>query len=233
MPPATSTLLPAASNLSTYARSVGRALRLKIHPRPASIGESRKILAHLQQYGPVVIYQSLRYDPTSRARNAVLVMYREQADAARLCNASPLSLEVVSTGAPHIAAEEVDVREDLPEHLRSYEEGGNHHPPSQPVAKTFHIRIDPSLMNFHSYFQRQHYANSFVPDTATAMYDDLCDRVPLPAMADCQLDKRDVPLRLRIKRLEQQMREKRGSFRVPLTEVWRNAQQGKMKSEND
>ena len=232
MPPATSTLLAPASTLPAYARSVGRALRLKIHPQPASIGESRKILAHLQGYGCVVVYQSLRYDPTSRARNAVLVMYREQAGADKLHNASPLSLEVAGTGAPQLDPDEVDAHDDFAEHPQSAGEDGNHQPAGQPVAKNFHIRVDHSLMNFHAYFQRQHYANSFVPDTATAMYDDLCDRVPLPAMADCQLDNGDVPLRLRIKRLEQQKRDKRGSFRVPLTEVWRNAQQGKAESEN-
>ena len=215
-------LLPPASTLPAYARSAGRAVRLKIRPRPSNISESRKILGLLQNYGPIVVYQSLKYDPSSRARNAALVMFREAADADKLCEANPLRIQLSSSGARELGEGESSSLERDEGHI------GEVDTLADPTTKDFHIRVDQSQMNFHSYFQRQHYAGSFDPEkNISAMYLDLQGRVPVSSMADCQLDKGEVPLRMRTRRLEQQKVDKRGVFREPLEEMWRKGWEAK------
>lgn len=50
----------AGRTLPSYARTVGRAVHVKIHPRPRNLSESREVLRVLQQYGEVVMYKHLR-----------------------------------------------------------------------------------------------------------------------------------------------------------------------------
>jgi hypothetical protein len=52
------TSLPAAI---ASARAVGgRAVHIKIHPRPRTITESREVLRVLERYGEVLMYKSLK-----------------------------------------------------------------------------------------------------------------------------------------------------------------------------
>lgn len=46
--------------IPAYARTAGRAVHVKIHPRPRNLGESREVLRVLQQYGDVVMYKHLK-----------------------------------------------------------------------------------------------------------------------------------------------------------------------------
>lgn len=50
----------ASQSLPAYARTVGRAVHVKIHPRPRNLSESREVLRVLQQYGEVIMYKHLK-----------------------------------------------------------------------------------------------------------------------------------------------------------------------------
>ena len=70
------------------------------------------------------------------------------------------------------------------------------------TPREFHLVIERSFMNHHLYIQRQHYYAGFTLDLKGAMGDDLEGRVPVAGMADCQLGKPEVPLRIRMKQRE-------------------------------
>lgn len=50
----------ASSTIPAYARTAGRAVHIKIQPRPLNVGESRQILRTLERYGEVVMYKHLK-----------------------------------------------------------------------------------------------------------------------------------------------------------------------------
>lgn len=52
------------------------------------------------------------------------------------------------------------------------------------------------------------------------MGQDLEGRVPVEGMADCRLDKGEVPLRLRNRRAEENKRDRKGPWREGLGEMW-------------
>ena len=63
-----------------------------------------------------------------------------------------------------------------------------------------HLTIERSVLDHHAYIQRQHYYGGFKLDLSGMMGEDLEGRVPVAGMADCQLGKPEVPLRVRLKR---------------------------------
>ena len=50
----------AAQSMPAYARTAGRAVHIRIQPRPRNLSESREILRVLQQYGEVAMYKHLK-----------------------------------------------------------------------------------------------------------------------------------------------------------------------------
>ena len=50
----------AGQSIPAYAKTVGRAVRVKIYPRPRDLAESREVLRVLEQYGEVVMYKHLK-----------------------------------------------------------------------------------------------------------------------------------------------------------------------------
>ena len=212
MPPPRLTLA-SQSTLAPYARTNGRGVHLRIHPRPANISESRKILSVLQQYGDVVMYQNLKYDPDSKAENIALALYKENAEADSLVAASPLKLEMGSSGVKQLS---MDASGAI---SRSAEGEEKFMAPASSYPKYFNFIFDFSKIYFQLVIRRQHYYSSFRPNTHDQMFQDLQTKVPVAAMADCQVGKGEVPLRLRIKELRAQELEKRGLWRVPLKEL--------------
>ena len=207
------------ASLPAFARTAGRAVHISVWPRPSNISESRKILGVLQQYGEVVMYQHLKYDPATRAANTVLAIYKERAEAERLLNASPLTFESMSEGW---RAVDRDTQEDP----QNVEEERRDAPAS---GRRFRLRVEPSILNHQAQIQRQHYYSYFEPDTRSIMYSDLASRVPAVGMADCQADKGETPLRLRSKRTMEDQTEKRGPWRESLASLWnRGREEGSM-----
>lgn len=80
----------------------------------------------------------------------------------------------------------------------------------------FHLTIESSFLNHHSYIQRQHYYGPFRLDLKTLMGNDLRDRVPVAGMADCQPWKGEEPLRRRLKRRQ----EEENDEWISLGSVW-------------
>lgn len=64
----------ATSRVSLTASAVaGRAVHIKIHPRPRNISESRQVLRVLERYGEVVMYKHLKvYDFISSASDRIV-----------------------------------------------------------------------------------------------------------------------------------------------------------------
>ncbi|MCJ1383532.1 hypothetical protein MMC17_006646 [Xylographa soralifera] len=71
--------------------SVGRAVHIKIHPRPRTVTESREVLRVLERYGEVTMFKNLKYEPHAPAPNSALAMYRNVEAAERAMKASPVS----------------------------------------------------------------------------------------------------------------------------------------------
>lgn len=67
------------------------AVHIKIHPRPRNLAESRQILQMLQEYGRVVMYKHLKYEPEAPAHNSAIAIYQNPSSAKDLINASPLT----------------------------------------------------------------------------------------------------------------------------------------------
>ena len=43
--------------IPAYANTVGRAVHVKIYPKPRNLAESREVLRVLQQYGEIIMYK--------------------------------------------------------------------------------------------------------------------------------------------------------------------------------
>ena len=50
----------AGRSVPAYATTIDRSVRVKIHPQPRNLTESRDVLRVLQQYGEVVVYKHLK-----------------------------------------------------------------------------------------------------------------------------------------------------------------------------
>jgi len=105
---------------------------------------------------------------------------------------------------------------------------GSHHPTRKPPTNSFfsptattttiptpprllphhphelHLRITPSIQNHAAYIKRQHYYSHFEPQKSSIAFQDLRDRVPVAGMADCEIGRKEVPLRMRKKRAERE-----------------------------
>lgn len=161
------------------------------------------------------MYQHLKHDPALRAANTILAVYRQQAEAEKLIEASPLRYEVSSMGLKQVTREP------------DQDEGSIQADASRPASgpRELHMRVESSATNYQAQLKRQHYYGSFEPERNTVMFADLVDRVPVPGIADCQIEKGELPLRIRQKRMEQEERERRGPWRENLAEMWGRGQE--------
>ena len=91
-------------------------------------------------------------------------------------------------------------------------------------SRELHMRVEASATNHHAQLQRQYYHGSFEPEKNTVMFADLVDRVPVVGMADYQIEKGELPLRIRQKRMEKEERERRGAWRESLADMRRRGQ---------
>ena len=64
--------------------TAGRAVHLRITPRPSNLGESREILRLISQFGEVEYFRNLKYDALSMP-NASLVIFKDE-EAASHCS---------------------------------------------------------------------------------------------------------------------------------------------------
>ena len=48
------------TTIPAYAKTVGRAVHIKIYPKPRNLAENREVLRVLQQYGEIVSYRFLK-----------------------------------------------------------------------------------------------------------------------------------------------------------------------------
>ncbi|KAI9705948.1 MAG: hypothetical protein M1836_005354 [Candelina mexicana] len=92
-------LRPAAAAL-TGTQLAGRAVHIKVHPRPRNLDESREVLRVLEKYGKVVMFKNLRHEFQTPSPNTVLAIYQHASSASNLVAASPLryALQSNSTG---------------------------------------------------------------------------------------------------------------------------------------
>ncbi|USW53981.1 hypothetical protein Slin15195_G073000 [Septoria linicola] len=76
--------------MATLARpTAGRAVHLRITPRPSSLGESREILRLISQFGEVEHFKNLKYDALSMP-NAALVIFKDEDAAVHCMKKSPI-----------------------------------------------------------------------------------------------------------------------------------------------
>lgn len=76
--------------MSSLTRPIAnRAVHLRIHPRPSSLGENREILRLLSRFGEIEYYKSLKYDRLSSPATA-LVIYAEDEAAKECLTRSPI-----------------------------------------------------------------------------------------------------------------------------------------------
>ena len=95
-----------------------------------------------------------------------------------------------------------------------------------PSPREFYLAISPSILDHKEYISRQGYTSSFHPDFNSPMAADLERRVPLEGLADMDVRKGEVDLRIRNRRKEREEMlgredgEGRGSRRRSLREMW-------------
>ena len=200
MPPRAPLSFVPQQSLPKYARTVDRGVRLKIRPRPRNIQDSRHILSYLRNYGHIVLYQYLKYDPLAQSENIALALYRDEAEAEKLLAASPVRLEVSAEGA-----------RPVPQQDGETVTGGH----------VFDIWIERSSTSFHARQLRQADSGPYTLDRSTAMFEDLKRRVPIPALGDLRFDKGAVPLRLRRKEGGEGMAQERWNKGHSLWDMWR------------
>jgi hypothetical protein len=76
--------------MASLARSTaGRAVHLRITPRPSNISDSREILRLVSQFGEVEYFKNLKYDALSHP-SASLVIFREEKAAEACLKRSPI-----------------------------------------------------------------------------------------------------------------------------------------------
>ncbi|KAL9118102.1 MAG: hypothetical protein Q9187_005356 [Circinaria calcarea] len=78
------------ATIRTASVVAGRAVHIKIHPRPRNLAESRQVLRVLERYGEVVMFKHLKYEPQAPAPNSALAIYRYTTGAEKAMKASPM-----------------------------------------------------------------------------------------------------------------------------------------------
>ncbi|KAH0541719.1 hypothetical protein FGG08_003811 [Glutinoglossum americanum] len=68
----------------------GRAVYVRVHPRTRNLEEGRQVLRELETFGPVEMFRSLKYDPSSASLNASLAIYLHKSSASALLSSSPI-----------------------------------------------------------------------------------------------------------------------------------------------
>lgn len=102
--------------MASLARSTaGRAVHLRLFPRPSSINESREVLRLLSQFGEVEYFKNLKYD-THPHPNASLVIFREEAAAQACLKRSPIRFHFGPEPEPEPEHEETNLAVDAEEH---------------------------------------------------------------------------------------------------------------------
>ncbi|MCJ1361737.1 hypothetical protein MMC16_000837 [Acarospora aff. strigata] len=79
-----------ASTRAAVTSLAGRAVHIKIHPRPQNLSESRQILRVLERFGEVAMFKNLRYEYQAPAPNSALAIYQHASSASKLLDASPI-----------------------------------------------------------------------------------------------------------------------------------------------
>ena len=216
--------------LNATRKEAGRAVHIKIHPRPSNLAESRELLRVLQQqYGEIEMYRHEKYNPAHPAHNTALAIFKNEDAAQKIIGASPLRLErqpqEEGWGARKIPGRDGSAAESSADSTEPPLQA----PPFQPrqgvprgfdlhpflpqdsdsafrkhegltQRQEFRLLVSPSHLDHQAVVERQHYYAGFRPDPSTIMAADLKDRVPLPAMVDCHMSKKEVPNRIRAKR---------------------------------
>lgn len=62
------------SSITSRSQIAGRAVHIKIHPRPGNISESRQILRVLERYGEVVMYKHLKVRPADQTHGSFVFL---------------------------------------------------------------------------------------------------------------------------------------------------------------
>ncbi|KAK3114860.1 hypothetical protein LTR53_006397 [Teratosphaeriaceae sp. CCFEE 6253] len=144
--------------------TTGRAVHLRVTPRPSNIGESREILRLISQFGEVEYFKSLKYEALPAANTAV-VIFREE-DAARQClKRSPVRFRMGK--APPTVALDVGSKTAV-----------------KADTRLFQIQADPARANFRDLLNHSHFHGSFMVDSKLAAQGDLERRVPNVGLSD-------------------------------------------------
>lgn len=130
----------------SLARSLhGRALHLRIYPRPTTIAQSRAVLHYLSQFGDVEYYKNLKYDRRpSPSPTSALIIYRTPESAKECLRKDPIRFGI-GRASPSPSSSSSHPSSQLPDLLDEDEEEHHHKPkgiratdPLRPERK-FHI----------------------------------------------------------------------------------------------
>ncbi|KAM3425578.1 hypothetical protein BST61_g7525 [Cercospora zeina] len=110
--------------MASLARTTaGRAVHLRITPRPSNLGESREILRLISQFGEVEYFRNLKYDALS-SPNTTLVIFKSEDAATHCLKKNPFRFRMGR--AP--------VQEEHAEHAEPVEYDSPAHPEPAPAA---------------------------------------------------------------------------------------------------
>jgi len=173
-----------ATKFLTVAQSISaRSVHLKIAPAPSNIGQSREILKLLKGYGDVAMFRNLKYDRTTRAKDAIQAVFRSPESAADFLRASPIRFTLM----PEKPYNPVGIASAGLGELFGKEASSTPLSASQSEKDDsgieFEILADRAFTNHRTLLQRKRIYWGFMPEK-TFVDDALKPDVPLPGLAN-------------------------------------------------
>jgi len=199
----------------------GRAVHLKLVPRPLNMADTRQILWLLQDYGKVEMFKSLRYD-ASPAPNTMLAIFQSEESAQKLLRRSPLRFQMSTDDGSIEETQETqtssDDTVDAPESelpmssdRRALAEIAARRKSSQQASSSsssfpssrsrassqdYQLLVNIAAMNHRDRINVNPYNGPFAVDTKSAVQQDLAKQVPMLGLSDVNLRKLEKPRRV-------------------------------------
>lgn len=105
--------MAAARGIPDITRAItGRAVHLRVVPRPQNLAESREVLRSIQRFGEVEMYRNLKYDVPSGPTSA-LAIFREPDSVKELLRESPLRFPMQFNDSGAVHGDEYTVEGDM------------------------------------------------------------------------------------------------------------------------
>ncbi|KAI9806424.1 MAG: hypothetical protein M1833_003611 [Piccolia ochrophora] len=154
------------------------ALHLLIQPRPLNLHDTRHILRHLQTFGEVLMFKSLRYASPNPSPHSALAILSSPSSFLSILNASPLTVHVPAEMPLDITLP--PLFDAAPPSAAALDDGSRPRtggPRPLAPARTLTLTASASAVDPASYVRRQPFHGAFAPDLTSGPARELKGRV--------------------------------------------------------